>query len=56
MLDTQWQVGMSGATGLRYESLYELLDRKGHAGDEWWQMFDDIRLMEREALNAMRED
>lgn len=47
---------MAGATGMHYEPLFELLDRKGYAGDDWWRMFSDIRLMEREALNAMRED
>lgn len=56
MLDTQWHVGMNGRTGLIYPSLFELLDRRGLADDEWWRMFDDIREMEVAALNAMRED
>ena len=55
-LGTQWRVGMGGPTGLAYEAVYGLLDRKGLDGNDWWQMFDDIRLLEREALNAMRGD
>lgn len=55
-LRTQWRVGFNGATGLDYEVLFALLDRRGYAGDEWERMFEDIRLMEREALAAMRDD
>lgn len=56
MCATQWNDGMNGRTGLRYESLFQILDRKGLDGDEWWQMFDDIRQWEREALDAMHAD
>lgn len=54
MLDTQWQTGLNGPTGLRYETLFELLDRKGYAGEDWWRLFDDIRQLEAEALKTMR--
>lgn len=55
-LGTQWRVGMCGPTGLVYEAVYGLLDRKGLEGDDWLRMFDDLRILEREALNAMRGD
>lgn len=55
-LSTQWQISMSGAVGLKYESLYPLLDRHYPDADEWQQAFDDIQMMEREALSAMRDD
>ena len=54
-LRTQWQTGMGGATGLRYEAVYPLLDRQYIDPDEWDQAFDDVRVMEAAALRAMRE-
>jgi len=54
MLGSQWRTGFSGATGLDYAPLFQLLDRKGLTGDAWWAMFDDIRTMESEALSAMQ--
>lgn len=53
-LGTQWQVGMSGAVGLRYEAVYPLLDRL--FADDWQQAFDDLQVLERAALDAMREE
>lgn len=54
-LSTQWLVGMNGATGLNYPSLYPLLDRL-YPDDpaEWGRLFDEIQLMERAALKEMR--
>lgn len=52
-MQTQWRVGQRGATGFDYGVLYPLLDRLGLSGDDWEQMFDDIRLMESAALEAM---
>lgn len=56
MMQTQWDLGgMNGVRiGLKYPVLFEIMDRQRLDGDEWWQMFDDIRLMEIEALNTMR--
>lgn len=54
-LSTQWQIGMSGAVGLRYEAVYPLLDRQ-YQGDEWDQAFADLQEMERAALSAMRDE
>ena len=53
-LRTQWQVGMSGEVGLRYEAVYPLLDRL--FADDWQQAFDDLQVLERAALDAMREE
>lgn len=53
---TQWRVGNAGPTGLIYESLFALMDRKGLTGDAWWQMFDDVRVVENEALEALRSE
>jgi len=54
-LSTQWSVSMSGRTGLRYESIYPLLDRE-YSGEAWDEAFSDIQEMEISALNAMREE
>lgn len=52
---TQWNVSMGGPTGLRYEAVYPLLDRLHGGQDEWMQAFDDLQVMERAALDVMRE-
>jgi hypothetical protein len=53
-LGTQWRIGMSGPTGLVYEAVFDMLDRKGYDEGKWWQMFADIQVMENAALKAMR--
>lgn len=50
---TQWHAGFSKPTGLRYEAVYPLLDRAASSREEWDQLFEDIRVMERAALSAM---
>ena len=55
-VSTQWNVSMSGPTGLQYLVVFEWLDRLWFKGDEWHEAFDEIRLMERAALDAMRKD
>lgn len=54
-LGTQWRTGMSGPTGLHYEPLFQMLDKKGYQGDAWWRMFHDVQILEREALAAMKQ-
>jgi hypothetical protein len=44
---------MSGATGLDYCALYPLLDRAAEDDEEWHRLFDDIQVMEAEALSVM---
>ena len=55
-LDTQWNTGLNGPTGLNYQTLFALLDRQGLDETEWQQWFEDCRLMEKAALKAMRND
>ena len=54
-LSTQWRIGMAGPTGLDYSALYPLLDKVATSSDEWDEIFEDVRVMERAALDAMRE-
>lgn len=54
-LMTQWMVGMSGATGIAYPSIPIVLEMSGIDRKDWPQTFDDIRVMEQEALACMRE-
>jgi hypothetical protein len=55
-LQTQWQVGMRGPTGLRYEAAYPLIDRIAKNGEQWDGLLDDLRTMEIAALNQMAQD
>ena len=52
-VQTQWRVGMGGATGLDYAALYPLLDRHAETTDEWDALFADVQTCERAALAAM---
>ena len=52
-LNTQWAAGPNGPIGLKYESVYPLIDR--YAPAQFDDVFDDIQVMEAEALNVMRE-
>lgn len=54
-LRTQWRAGFGGPTGLCYEAVYPLIDRLTTTREEWERLFEDIRLMEREALSVMQE-
>ena len=44
---------MGGPIGLRYESLYPLLDREAEDEQDWRYLFDDIRDIESAALAAI---
>ena len=52
---TQWRVGMAGATGLDYAALTAVMDFHGIPAKKRRRLFDDIRLMEAEALEVMKE-
>lgn len=54
-MSTQWNVGMSGATGLRYEALPLVLRLHSVPRAEWQDVFDGVRVMETEALSIWRE-
>ena len=53
-MNTQWNIGMSGATGLRYEALPLMLRMAGVARADWPGVIEDVRVMERGALEAIR--
>lgn len=53
---TQWRVGLSGASGLDYSALESVLRMSGLPRKDWPPLFEDIRVMEDEALKTMRED
>lgn len=53
---TQWNVGMSGATGLRYEVLQTLPEVRRMDEDQYDDMFWRLQVMERAALKHMREN
>lgn len=50
----QWRYDMSGPRALDYGPLFVLMDRLGLSAPDWDQMFDDIRAIERAALEKMR--
>jgi hypothetical protein len=54
-MSTQWNVGMAGATGLKYEVAHHKLDRARLDPDEYEIRMQDLRIMEQEALKVMRE-
>lgn len=54
-LDTQWRIGMAGPIGLDYTAAYPLIDRATTTSQEWSEMLDDLRVLEAEALDTMRE-
>lgn len=55
LLGTQWRVGASGATGLDYNVLLRVMERRGLSNQQFDEMFEDIRLMESESLAAMHD-
>lgn len=52
---TQWAVGAKGATGIRYEALPAVFGLLRIPRRQWASMFQDIRLMERTALDILSE-
>lgn len=47
---------MGGATGLRYEAAYPLIDRAAKSPEEWEQLFEDLQVMEVAALKQMSDN
>ncbi len=52
---TQWNVGMAGAVGLRYEVLPFLLRLEAVPRQEWQQVVTGVQVMEAECLRLRRE-
>lgn len=54
-LMTQWNVGMNGPVGLRYEVLPTVFRLRGIPASEREEAFDGLRVMESEALRYWRD-
>lgn len=54
-MTTQWNVGMAGPTGLRYESIPVVLRMRGVPRSEWADVFNGLQVMEAEALRFFAE-
>lgn len=54
-LRTQWQIGMNGPVGLRYEALPLALELEGIPRTRWSQVTEGVQVMESETLRLMRE-
>lgn len=52
-IQTQWRVGMSGATGFDYPGVASAVQMMGQTMTP--ELFSDIQIMERAALDAMRD-
>jgi hypothetical protein len=56
-VSTQWRVGGMGSyIGLDYNPLFILMQAMGLQGDDYLNMFDDIRAIERGALQFFRKE
>lgn len=55
LLRTQWRIGMSGATGLDYTAVLAVLRHQRLSRQRAQEVFDDVRVMEFAALEAMRK-
>lgn len=54
-LSTQWRCHMKGAYGLDYGVLPAVMRIRGIKRARWSEFFDDVRIMESEALKTLRE-
>ena len=52
---TQWRYGPNGVVGLDYGSLPVVLRLRRVPRKDREQIFDDLRIMEKEALDALKE-
>lgn len=54
-METQWRIGMAGATGLDYAALPAVLDLMEVPPSERYDLFADLRVMEGHALDLLRK-
>lgn len=52
-MQTQWRVGMGGATGLDYGVMFHKMDRMGLELSDYEELEADVRIMEYSALETM---
>lgn len=63
-ISTQWRMRMqsfmnavlSVPSGLDYGAIYPLLDRIACSDEEWLELFEDVQILERTALEQMSEN
>lgn len=55
-MNTQWRVGMAGATGMDYAAMPVVMDMVGVEGANRPDVFASVQLMEQEALATMAEN
>jgi hypothetical protein len=51
----QWRIGLNGATALDYNVLPFILEMHRQPREAWPQLFADLSVMERAALEIFRE-
>lgn len=54
-ISTQWRVGAGGPTGLDYNVLFTRMARMGLSDERYEQLFEDIRVIESEALRILNK-
>ncbi|MHB0925885.1 MAG: DUF1799 domain-containing protein [Gallionellaceae bacterium] len=52
---SQWNVGMNGVIGLRYEALPLVLELHGIEAEQRREVFDGLRVMERAAVEEINK-
>lgn len=52
-LETQWRIGMAGPSGLDYSAIEPTLRLTGVDTEVWPDVFQCIRVLEREAIDVM---
>lgn len=55
-LRTQWRMGPVGPVGLDYCAAYPLMDRMSLDAHEWDDALEDLRMMERSALQQISQN
>lgn len=54
-ISTQWRTGMSGPTGLDYNVVFTRLERMRLNDADYEQIFEDLRVIEAEALTILNK-
>lgn len=54
-LSTQWRVGFNGPTGFDYNVLFTRMERMQLSDQKYEQLFQDIRVIESEALQLLNQ-
>lgn len=54
-ISTQWRTSMGGVTGLDYNVLFHRMDRMNLSDQDYEWLFDDIRVIESEAIILLNQ-